>query len=219
MALAFKIKKEKRSIMKKQKMGLVKWLTLVLFALISTTLSAQDKRNEVGLYLPQLSTLPDLDNIGFIYKKDRGNDRFIRFKLATLNASYSDQPPIEQFDFFLDIAVGHEKRVSIDEKVSFVHGFEPQISYARQVTKGSPADPPGFKNTNTLFRPQLGYIIGVQYSLSDSFYFNIETVPAIGVDIRENDRFRSNETSTRLTGGFNSSAVALTVAYRFKSKQ
>ncbi|MEM9687521.1 MAG: hypothetical protein AAF934_11455, partial [Bacteroidota bacterium] len=61
--------------------------------------------------------------------------------------------------------------------------------------------------------PELGYVLGFQYNFSESFYLNLETIPSLrGILYVDNDGVRD---PLVLNVGFNSNAIALTLAYRF----
>lgn len=152
--------------------------------------------------------LPSLQNFGFVYKKQKAPSQYVRHRLAVANIALENVSSTNsQFSFGLGYAVGKEKRRSLGEKVQFVHGIEPafNLSVANQ------------GNSHRLvLQPAIGYVLGFQLDISDAFYINIETVPALRGNFNFNGGNRADTHS--LFAGFSSDAVAVTFAYRFVPK-
>lgn len=186
--------------MKKQ-LGLSLKKLLFLIGLFSITNTyAQDKQHEIGL---RLSSLNSFD---FIYKKNKKLNKYTRHRLAFTNITYQ-RTNQNSFNLSVGYAIGVEKRRGINAKLSFVHGFEPSIILIFRRN-----------STNNQFRTQLnlGYILGFQYDFSESLYINLESIPSLtGNFALENGRFDENY---QIKAGFNSTAIAITLAYRFDSK-
>ena len=75
------------------------------------------------------------------------------------------------WSFGLGYAFGIENRKAINDKLKFIHGFEPRGSanWANNT----------FQSLGWSFQVGLGYIIGFQYNFSDSFYINEEAIPGL----------------------------------------
>ena len=177
-----------------------KYVLMAIFIMSFTSnVFSQEKYHELGL---RFSDFQDFD---FIYKAQKNPNELIRYRLAFTNGGYQKiNENTHQFNFNVGFAIGVEKRKSINEKLSFIHGWEPFITVGLNTID---------KFTNASFQPGVGYVLGFQYALFESFYVNVETIPSISTNFQVN----SNEFSDNfnLNAGFNSNAIALTVAYRF----
>lgn len=170
----------------------------LLFCMLFLTFhtNAQDRNHELGI------RMTDLVDFGFIYKKSDDGVKFKRYRLAAANfsATFTDDPNI---GVDLSFARGVEKRKNVAAKLQFIHGWEPGIFINfRSVNETIDFGVGGF----------LGYVLGFQYNFSPQFYINIETIPSFSIlanFIDDDDVIFSSNL------GFNSNALALTMAYAF----
>ncbi|MEM6644561.1 MAG: hypothetical protein AAF616_16400 [Bacteroidota bacterium] len=144
-----------------------------------------------------------VDNFDFIYKKEKAPNKYSRIRLGFANISFASVADDNVANVALGIALGSEKRKAINEKLNFYQGPEPFANISLSVV----GDDDG------IFSAQagLGYVLGFQYNFSDEFYVSAETIPSLGLN------FTSGEFTDPTIGifaGFNSNAVAVTVAYR-----
>lgn len=166
------------------------------FLLIGFALSSQGQTKELGI------RMTGLQNFDFIYKKEKEPNKYSRIRLGVANISFANIADENVGNLALGIAMGSERRKAINEKLNFYRGPEPFANLALSVV----AD-------NTIFVVQggLGYVLGFQYNFSEVFYLSAETIPSVSL------RFSSGENvdpSLGIFAGFNSNAVAITVAYR-----
>lgn len=176
-----------------------KWfLSLLLFSLfVLPSLQAQDRNHELGL---RLSGLQSFD---FIYKKSDNGTKFKRYRLAVANLGGVISENY-RFNFNVAYAQGVEKRKNIGKKVQFIHGWEPGIFLSAYMNDEV------YEGNAGIF---LGYVLGFQYNISENFYINVESIPSltIGGVFSDND----DSSGVLFNAGFNSNAVALTLAYTF----
>lgn len=172
--------------------------TICFFCFIGLTFS-QEKSHELGV---RFNSFQDFD---FIYKVQKDPNKWIRCRLAFTNLGYQKiNTDTGAFNFGLGLAIGAEKRKPINGKLSFIHGWEPFLTVGLNTVHDF---------TNASFQPGIGYVLGFQYDISESFYLNIETTPSIYTTVNINNNDLSD--NFNLNAGFNSNALALTVAYRF----
>lgn len=179
-------------------------LSLLLTALCASTISAQDQQHELGL---QLRSFNDFT---IIYKKKRAENKFTRFRIGSVNASFRDSQ-VQGFggDFTgrIQFSMGWENRKLVADKVQFYNGFEPRISISySEFVRNNSAD------YSFLISPGLGYVLGFQYLVSEEFVINLETIPALvaGFDFNNDD-----SDSYHLGAAIDMSHVALGLLYRF----
>jgi len=176
-------------------MNNLKFLATTLIIVIFS-LTGYSQTKELGLRLNNLT------DFSFIYKKEKSELKYIRHRFGIVNLGISDVADNKNYNIGLGYAIGIEKRKSINEKLMFIHGFEPQL--AANISKNM-----------IVLNPAIGYVLGFQYTINDDFYVSVETIPSLNgnIVIRDNS---SNLYS--LNAGFNSNFVALTIAYKFNSE-
>lgn len=162
--------------------------------------SGYSQNQEIGL---RIATLENLD---FIYKKEKQENRFIRYRILFAGVGVSLQDDNESVSAQFGLGIGIENRRAINDRFYFIHGIEPSLAV-------SVASNSSLNNWN--LQPSFGYVLGFLYNFSDEFSVNIETIPALSVGMNLRNDTRNSYT---LNAGFNSNAVALTLAYRFKNK-
>ena len=171
---------------------------LGLIAFNSNSYAQNSPNREIGI---RLTGLEDFD---FVYKKENRENRFFRHRLGSFNIWATGNDNVTLWNFGLGYAFGVENRTSINEKLKFIHGFEPGVA----ISYGVFEDKSNFWN----YQLSLGYVLGFQYDFAESFYVNIETIPAL--TFKRSSR-GDNNTTYSFNAGFSSNAVALTLAYRF----
>jgi len=182
-------------------------LLLTLFVLMflivgNKNVFGQSQTHELGL---RFTGLGDFD---FIYKKGKNENEFTRYRLGATNIGFQKTTNNKNFNFSFGFAIGSEKRKNISERLHFIHGFEPTLSFTISVNDD---------NYNMNIRPGIGYVLGFQYDISEKFYVNIESIPTLSgsflIDIAGfNDNYDIN-------AGFNSNASALSLVYKFKKNE
>lgn len=173
---------------------------LVLFCtLFGVNLNAQNQPpQEIGL---RLTGLEDFD---LIYKREKSANQYFRHRLGLISFGVTGKDDTSVSEFGLGYAFGIEKRKPVNDKLNFIHGFEPRIASQYRSMDG-----------NTIgwdLMVGVGYVLGFQYDFSEKFYVGLETVPALTY-ARELDGPSKGAYEFNL--GFNSSAVALILAHRF----
>lgn len=178
---------------------------LLAFFFASFNLSAQEESparlaEEIGV---RLISLQDFD---LIYKKELKNGNYRRIRLASINfgLSSTDNTQTVLFSAGVAVAIGCEKRVAVADKLVFHHGWEPGIALGFTTVEDF---------NQLMVNPFIGYVLGFQLSVSESFTLGLEVTPSAQVSYSvRNSRFSN---SFRANVGFNSGAVGLTATYRF----
>jgi hypothetical protein len=161
--------------------------------------SAQDMSRELGL---RFSGVQDID---FMYKKSEDGMKYKRYRVAASNVRLLISEGTD-FGFEINLAAGVEKRQNIADKLKFIHGWEPGFNFSLVNSDGSTGGDIG------VF---LGYVLGFQYDFSDKFYVSLETIPTLSVSTFYEDEIFADVID--VNAGFNSNAVAVTLAYKFSS--
>ena len=182
--------------MKKQYLTLCT-LAFLMFSVLNQA-QGQSRTHELGL------RLSGLENFDFIYKRSKDEQRFTRYRVLLGRGQFASHSNGDAVNIALGLAIGREHRKAIGRNLSFVHGWEPGFNIAASS---------GSDRTNIFIAPFLGYVLGFHLDISESFYINIETIPSLSGNFRINDGEISDNYSVDF--GFNSNAVALTLAYRF----
>jgi len=172
----------------------------------------QSKDTELGI------RMSDFNDFGFIYKKEKSENKFSRIRASAFNVGYIGGSA----QIGLQTALGKEKRNLIGERLQFIKGpeFALAVSFISEgsITYSSSS---GFFENGTeieissgegtlLFAPAIGYVLGFQYEINDKFWFSVETIPSLQLIL-----FTEME-SPIFNLGFNTQAIAITLAYRFK---
>ena len=173
--------------------------TLVLFILLTSS-AAYSQMHEVGILTS------GLNSFGMVYKVQTSENRYLAHKLGVADVRLDFTENANTVNAQMGYALGFEKRRALNEKLLFVHGFQPAFSLAM-----SYAD-----NTNLLLRPSLGYILGFQYNFNEFFYLSLETVPSLSANwVYEEERVNS----VAINAGYASNVAAITLAYRFEKSK
>ena len=171
-------------------------LSFLLFS-VFTTLQAQTRQHEIGV------RAPGLDNFDFLYKRSAGANRFLRFRLLTVNSQYETTASEGLRIFNLGAAAGLEWRNGIADDFTFIHG--PELSLAGSTRKNDNRD--AWDLT-----ARVGYVLGFNYLVSNKFVVGLEMIPR--VSYRFSEPF-SGERQESVNVGFSTNYVALTALYRF----
>lgn len=155
--------------------------------------------HEIGI---RLTGLEDFD---FVYKKEKQLNQFFRHRLGLVDLQASGNSNTTLWSFGLGYAFGIENRKSINDKLKFIHGFEPRMALNYSSFEG--------RTQNWAFQVGVGYVLGFQYDFAQAFYVNIEAIPAVTYTRNQNSQDGIPENNFK--AGFSSNAVALTLAYRF----
>lgn len=152
----------------------------LFFALFTTvSLSAQETgaKREIGL---QFSSL-DFDGTTFsaFFKKQKKENVYRRIRLLYGNLLAGVANEDFAFDLSAGIAIGREKRKSLDEKLAFYQG--PEFSLGLGLTSFSDDDL-GFT-----VAPGFGWVVGIQHQFNDKWAINLETIPSVSVAARSDD--------------------------------
>jgi hypothetical protein len=164
--------------------------------------SAQTIHHELGL------RFGGVDNFDFVYKKEKAPGKLIRYRLAATNINFNRIPGDNRLNANLGFRIGWESRKSIGKKVHFIHGPEPGINIGISTLSN---------NFSSNISPIIGYVLGFQLDLSESFYVNVETVPSLQGNFTVAEGVGVSD-SFSINAGFNSSIVAITIAYRFEDQ-
>lgn len=145
---------------------------LLLCLGLTFTLSAQNAgaKREVGL---QFSSL-NLDGSSFsaFYKKEQKENVYRRFRFAAGSVELGFLEEETTFDFSAGIAVGREKRKSLDDKLVFYQGPEAALNISIFTIDNDDVTP-------VIVSPSFGWVFGLQHSFNDRWAMNIETIPSI----------------------------------------
>lgn len=181
------------------KFFVIKMLLCCACILPQTELLGQEKVREIG---PRLT---NLSSFGVIYKRETARKNYLRIRLLAGDVAFRSVGDNQSGQFSIGAAIGLEKRRKLAEKIQFVHGFEPSLDVSLNTT---------FDATSVLLQAGIGYVIGMQYDLSESLYISLETIPSLSFSGTATSR---NQQTYQVRAGFNSNVAALTVAYRFRS--
>jgi len=175
-------------------------LILLITGFFSFSATAQNV-NEYGLMFS------NLNGFGLTYKKGKENT-LTRFSAASLNLNLTDFDNVNLYlrNIGAGIYIGHENRIIIQERLKFVHGpeFGLFLSYSRGPINGFEMQPV------TVISPCFGYIIGLNYALSERFLLSAELIPSISYRHVRSPLGNSNNIDL----GFASGSALMTLAYR-----
>ena len=169
----------------------------------ATVLAAQSSSTpkEVGIQISSISAeFPS--TFSAFYKKQKSENvyRRVRFVSGRLSFFTLDDDNTD-FDFFAGIAIGKEKRRSLDRKLMFYRGPEYNFNLsANSVIGGGTVG----------FGVGFGYVLGLQHNFNEFWSVNLETIPSAGVNLS----FAEENTNFLFNSGF-SNQVSLGLVRRF----
>lgn len=171
---------------------------IIVMAFGTNMIAQETPTRELGI---RLSGLEDFD---FVYKKENRIDQYYRHRLGLVNVGVTGNSNSSIWNIGLGYAFGIENRKTLNQKLKFIHGIEPRVSFTYSSA--------GNQQNSWGYQIGLGYVLGFQYDFAESFYVNIETIPALTFQHQTRD---DDSTNYGFNAGFSSNAVALTLAYRF----
>ncbi len=190
-------------------------LPLVLCLLLCYTARAQQDNTatgfrELGI---RFTGLKDFD---FIYKKQLAENKYRRVRLVVIDLAGSSN---SNFSIGLGAGWGTEKRKDIGEKIQFIRGPEFGLSVLGTVNSGTSTislenfagSDITFTNSGNLavITGSFGYLLGFQYNVNEQFYVNVETIPSLQI-------IGVTSGTVLARAGFNTSAISLSLVYRFR---
>ena len=174
-------------------------LLFPLLCFISLCLHAQTDKSprthEIGV------RLNGLDDFNLMYKTSIGEDTYRRYRLLLTEIDLVTTDGNNAGTFSFGGSIGKERRSDVAEKLQFNRG--PEL-FASVLAVGTDDD------FRLQLRPGFGYVLGLQYNLSDQFYVGLETIPSVTLRIDPGD-----PVTVGVNAGFNSTAVSLLALYRF----
>ena len=187
-----------------------RFLSLSALFLIATLpiTQAQTSQREIGL------RFTDWDQFGLLYKKQIAENTYRRYRVALARFNYDNYETAEQFGMWLGFSIGKEKRKALNERLQWIHGWEPGLSLDINL-ETQKNDGYTLQSSLLSIHPYIGYVLGLQYRLNDHFLLGLENIPSLNAHVTF-----SNDESRRgfgLSGNFSFSNVALFVIYRFDS--
>lgn len=199
-------------IKKKTTLAIIAGILLIVPFTSSAQDSISDPEHEIG---GRVSGGLDA-SIGFVYKHKVKENSYFRLTAGTIffnGALNSNITAINGLSYGFNLSLGNEWRKDIVNKLQFIHGFAPSVSYSA-VSTLSP-NPPSHSTHNV--GVNLGYALGFQYNFNSNFSIALETIPAL----YSNFMFSSNPSVVESNDfGFRfDTYAALTLVYRFNRKK
>jgi len=187
---------------------IIKSLLLICF-LGSTALFAQSNESSTGDQTSKNRELGikflSLSDYNLLYKVERKENRYLRLGTGNFNIdARGNGDGGSHLHSGLQFDIGFEKRLAINDRLTFLHGLNPGISYAGSFREGSDSH---------FFKPSLGYILGAQYSINESFNLAVETIPMISDGFFIGDGEISHANRFRLDA---SNRLGISFTYKFK---
>jgi hypothetical protein len=112
------------------------------------------------------------------------------------------------FNFNVGVAVGREKRKSLDDKLVFYHG--PEFAANLSIFTAEDDDV-----TPILVSPSFGWVFGLQHSFNDRWAMNIETIPSINASFNYYGGDGIGSAEGLFIGAGGSTTVSLSVLRKF----
>lgn len=172
------------------------------FAHAQTTTTAPTR--ELGVRFDGLN-FGGNNSFGLIYKKQKAENRYHRWRAAFANISTSSSTNQDSdAQFGAGLFFGLEKRKTLNERFTFNHGWEFGGSLAAQFAEN---------NNRTSLGISAGYVLGLQYNPNNRFFINLETIPGVNFRV-SNSTAGTGTTDVFANVGF-TSAATLTLGFRF----
>ncbi len=191
----------------------------IVFSMLPFLSNAQNEIREIGLHVSNLS-LTNL-NPSFIYKKQIGENLYKRYNFSFANIDLQHNETMSRYGLNTSLSIGKEKRREIGKRLKFIRGLQYQGGLGFNFSSSERSNT-SLKQTMYGANVGLGYLLGVQFDISSSFYINLETVPYVslsyqysGVKQTNSDAVSSN--TWGLHGDY-SNAIAVNVVYCFAKK-
>jgi hypothetical protein len=193
-------------------------MSVLLISLCTIAQEAPARIHEIGL------TLSNLDNFGVRYKI--GNEKtllrmtFLTINGTHLNTSQDSEDYYENGSLGFGFNIGFEKRNPIAEKMFFYYGLDAITSYSHQKSELVQT---GGKTTSSTIAPGVGFVLGLNYSISSRFNISAELVPSLIYSYTKSTTI-SNGVETEMINksfsyGIGNSGASLTLSFRFGKKE
>lgn len=175
-------------------------LITALLSFLSTESLAQNR--EFGI------ALNGFDNFSAVYKVQQSENSYTNYQFLYLSGNAERRGNLGSGNLGLGFLIVNEKRKNINEKFVFVNGLVVGLSISYL------SNSVGNTTNNALtFSPEIGYLVGGQYHISDEFYISLDVShtlrPYITVVPDGNDNTYGIQTE------FNSDAATLSFVYKF----
>lgn len=146
-------------------------LLACMFSLCAySSLSGQNSvpKREVGLGFSGLN----FNNSSFsvFYKKQRKENVYRRISFVGGNVAGSFARRTQQYSFRVGLGIGREKRIKLDDKLTFYHGPEISGGVESQLIAGESINAFGI---NASF----GWVIGLMHKFNERWGVNLEAIP------------------------------------------
>lgn len=175
------------------------FLVALVFGAAQTLLFAQNEtpQREVGLRFGSLN----LNNSDFsaIYKKQKSENEFRRIRVFAANLTAGAVDDDFQIAFTGGLAIGTEKRKTLDPKLVFFKGPELILGV-------------GLNNDLAAINLGFGYVFGLQHNFNEHWAVNLEAIPGLSLAVV---RALEEESGAVLFNGGFSNSVALSILRRF----
>ncbi len=175
-------------------------LLLLCFFLCSLSFTSQAQTHQdIGI------RFSSIQNFGFIYKTELKKDYYFRISAASFSLGLNDSQNSSRFHASVGFGAGVEKRHSMTDKFSFIHGLNLYLTTGYYVNSN---------NRNFLqISPSVGYMLGVHYSITPDIYVNVEINPSLRANI-SSDSYNNTNLGMRFDG--NIRGLMFGLVYNFK---
>ena len=129
---------------------------------------------EVGLQFSNIN-FSGSSSFSAFYKKELKENvyRRLRFFYGNVNTAFINDNA--SFNFNAGVAIGREKRKSLDSKLAFYQGPEVSLGISTSSATGN--------SSNYSLNGRFGWVLGLQHSFNDRWAINLETIPGIGIGV------------------------------------
>ncbi len=198
------------------------YITVLFKALLMLPFSshAQNTMREIGLHVSNLS-LTNL-NPSFIYKKQIGENLYKRYNFSFANINFQKNKTTNRYGLNTSLGFGKEKRREMGKRLKFIHGLQYLGGIGFNYNTSNNPNNQLSKQTTLSANVGLGYLLGVQFEISPSFYINLETVPYINLSyqylgVKQPNSDAVSDNTWGLRGDY-SNAIAVNIVYCFAKK-
>jgi hypothetical protein len=189
----------------------------LFFLLLVTVLSAQGPGvpKEVGIQIRGIN-FNGVTSFSAFYKKQKAENVFKRYSFIVGNIDFQDAADRKSsLTLNAGLAVGREKRRSLDRKLVFYRG--PEFRFNINLASNEVIFSNNFPGTVVIQRSSynfgvgFGYVVGLQHNFNDLWAINLETIPSV----RVNANFFSDSDTAVSAGAGLSNIVSLGIVRRF----
>lgn len=149
--------------------------------------------------------LVGLNNIDFVFKKEKKPNKIVRYRIGFSQISFSSGALQTALSLNTSLSVGVEKRKELMNSTYFFNGWEPGL--AINISSSN-------KHGVASLVPYLGYFVGFAHNFSDKFCINLEVVPRISTSI--NTSAAINKNTLKLDAGYGTSSIGIGFIYRIR---